>query len=266
MSRLPVKFRDLGTMEALGEHVLAHGCYPAEENLRIFEKWFLERPPLTFLGAARKYDITSKRLCDVGCAYGGMLVYCAPGSYGIEVEPYEVRFARSIGLEVIGRDIVADVLSDLPPVDVVWSRDVLEHVDSPHVVLRKLHGLLAPGGLVFIAVPTVPPVAVLQHLPVAGPYFGGHLHGDHINAFTPATLRFTCERAGFETIELTPFYPSPFSVFNKILRPFVGIVFVGRKVDAWEYPENASRRRADNARGYDFTGQDFPEWACTGEE
>ena len=73
-----MKFRDLGTMEALEEHVLAHGCYPAEENLRIFEKWFLERPPLTFLGAARKYDITSKRLCDVGCAYGGMLVYLCP--------------------------------------------------------------------------------------------------------------------------------------------------------------------------------------------
>ena len=101
-------------MEALREHVLAHGCYSSEENLRIFQKWFLERPPLTFLGAARKYGITSKRLCDVGCAYGGMLVYSAPGSYGIEIEPYEVRFAKSIGLEVIDRDIVADVQRQLP--------------------------------------------------------------------------------------------------------------------------------------------------------
>ena len=61
-------------------------------------------------------------------------------------------------------------------------------------------------------------------------------------------------------------YTSPTVNSGSTLRPFVGIVFVGRKVDAWEYPEKASRRRADNARGYDFTGQDFPEWACTGEE
>jgi hypothetical protein len=101
-----------------------------------------------------------------------------------------------------------------------------------------------------------------MHLPVVGPYFRGHLHSDHINAFTPETLRFTCERAGFETVEVTPFYPPPFSLFNKVLRPFAGIVFVGRKVEAWEYPEKASRTRANNIKGYDFKGQGFPEPGC----
>ena len=126
-----MKFLDLGTMEALREHVLAHGCYSSEENLRIFQKWFLERPPLTFLGTARKYGITSKRLCDVGCAYGGMLVYSAPGSYGIEIEPYEVRFAKSIGLEVIDCDIVADVL--------VWSKySNAQRVSSLHLSKGRL--------------------------------------------------------------------------------------------------------------------------------
>ena len=113
------------------------------------------------------------------------------------------------------------------------------------------------GGLVFIGVPTIPPVAALWHLPVVSPYFGGHLHSDQINAFTPATLRFTCERAGFEAIEFMPFYPPPFSVFNKILRPFVGIVFVGRKVDAREYPEKAGRRRRRQRKGLRLYGTGF---------
>ena len=263
MQRLPVKFRDLGSIEALEKHVIAHGSYSQEENLRIFNKWFSRRPHLAFLGAAKKYGITGKRLCDVGCSYGSNLVYCQADSYGVEIEPYPIKFATGIGLNVIKRDVVNDLLSDLPPVEVVWTRDLLEHVDSPHVVLRKLHSLLEPGGLILTMVPTLPPIPAFRHLPFLGTHFQGHLQSDHVNAFTPATLRFTCERAGFETVELTPFYPGPFAVFNKILRPFAGIVFVGRKVDDWDYPKRATRARADNAKGYDFKGQEFPKETAT---
>ena len=121
------------------DYILMHGCYSHEENLRIYEKWFANAPRYLFRAVDRKYRITKKVLCDVGCAYGMNLVYCAPGSYGIEIEDYAVKFARSLGLTIYQRDVLNDDLSDLPKVEAVWCSAVLEHVDSPHIFLRKLH-------------------------------------------------------------------------------------------------------------------------------
>jgi SAM-dependent methyltransferase len=230
----------------LRNYVLNYGCYSAEENLRIYEKWFATAPRYLFRAVDKKYWITDCVLCDVGCAYGMNLIHCKSGSYGIEIEEYAVKFARSLGLTVYQRDVLKNDLSDLPQSDALWCSAVLEHVDSPHVFLRKLHSLLKSGGLLVIYVPTIPLVTWMKHLPRLGRYFSGHLAADHVNAFVPETLRFFCERSGFETIELSPFYPGPLALFNHVpLNRLVdGCVYVGRKIEGWEYPSKATRRTA----------------------
>ena len=155
------------------------------------------------------------------------LVFCAPGSYGIEVEPYEVSFAQHLGLPVYRRDIIKENVCDLPKADVVWCSAILEHVDSPHILLRKLHQLLRPQGMLALYVPTLPLVPLFGALPRLGKYFLGHRHGDHINAFVPQTLRFFCERAGFKTVELSPFFPGPLSFLDHVPG-------VSRLVDGYE--------------------------------
>lgn len=249
------------TKEELRDYILINGCYSREENLRIYEKWFATAPRYLFRAVDRKYDITKKVLCDVGCAYGMNLVFCAPGSYGIEIEEYEVKFASSLGLTVYQRDVINDDLCDLPKAEVVWCSAVLEHVDSPHIFLRKVHMLLKPEGLLVLYVPTIPLFPWLRKLPKIGRYFAGHLAADHINAFVPSTLRFFCERAGFKTIEVSPFYPGFFRFLNHIPvanRLIDGCVYVGRKIEDWEYPEKATRRVALNRTGFIFKGQKFP--------
>lgn len=250
---------------ALGEgelrrFVVEHGCYEAAENERIFEKWFRTAPRHVFRDADRKYGLTNGRLCDLGCSYGMNLVFSHPESYGVELSDYEANFARSLGLTVFERDFVRDDVSDLPRVDAVWCGAVLEHVESTHGFLRKIHQIIEPGGILALFVPTIPVLAgrALQRLPVIGKYFTGYLASDHINAFTPTTLAFTCERAGFETIDVTPSFPGVLRILNKV-PPFPSLIdgstYIGRAIPNWEYAPKATRQVSNNEAGFDWRRQ-----------
>ena len=260
--KLPVAaLPNISSANDLREYILDKGCYSREENTRIYDKWFAPSPRYLFRAVNEAYHLTERTLCDVGCGYGMNLLYTRPGSFGIEIEKYENEFTRSLGLTVYNRNIIEDDLSDLPKVEAIWCSAVLEHVDSPHIFLRKLHGLLESKGLIVIFVPTIPIVPTLMSLPWIGYYFSGHLYPDHINAFTPETLRFFCERAGFETLDVSPFYHFPFNVFNHLpffMRLIDGCVYVGKKIEAWEYMPAATRRVANNLQGFSFIGQYFP--------
>jgi len=239
------------TKEELREYVLTHGCYGLEENSRIYEKWFANAPRYLFRAVDRKYHITKHILCDVGCSYGMNLLFCAPGSYGIDIDEYAVRFARSLGLSVFQRDVMNDDVHDLPKAEVVWCSAVLEHVDSPHIFLRKLHILLKPSGLLVLYVPTIPLLPWLGRLPNIGRYFTGHRAADHVNAFTLHTIKFFCERAGFQTVEVSPFFPV--ALLNKVplLNQLIdGCVYIGRAIERWEYPDKATRRAISTGKGF----------------
>lgn len=243
------------TREELREHIINKGCYSQEKNSQIYECWFATAPRYLFRAVDKKFRITEKVICDAGCHLGMNLAFCPPGSYGIEIEDCGARFASSIGLTIYQHDIINDDLSNLPKVEVVWCSQTLEHIDSIHVFLRKLSLLLKPDGLLVITIPTIPLFPHLKKLPKVGKYFSGHLASDHINAFTPSTIQFFCERAGFKTVEVSPLYPSFLGVLNHLPiadRLIDGCVYIGRKIEDWEYPEKATRRVAWNHSGFVF--------------
>lgn len=68
--------------------------------------------------------------------------------------------------------------------DLVTAHFVLEHVVDPVGTLKRLAGLLAPGGRVFFTVPD----------PLRNT--GDFLVVDHVNHFTTSSLLLTCEAAG----------------------------------------------------------------------
>lgn len=237
------------------QHIIESGCYAAQENERIYDKWFASGPRHQFQAVNRKYRLTDRVICDVGCGYGMNLPYCQPGSYGIEVDKYPVDFARSIGLTIHEVDFMADSVDALPKVDAVWCSALVEHVESIHIFLRKLSIILNPGGLIAIYVPSVPLVPGLKRIPGLRRYTTGYLYSDHINAFTPSTLRFFCERAGYGTLEVSPFLPGALAAFNHVplLNRLVdGATFIGRKIPNWDYPRGATRRAVEHGRGFEY--------------
>ena len=225
-------------------NIIENGLYSRDENLRIYNKFFSNSPRYIFKAVDKKFGITNKKICDVGCHYGFNLIHASKDSYGIEIDPYYADFAKSLGLKIYRKDIYDDI-SGLPKVDVVWCSAVLEHVESPHSFLRRLNFLLKPNGIIVIFVPTIPLIPSFRKIKPLERYLTGYLHGDHINAFVPSTLKFTAERAGFKTIALNPFTPRPlaFLIDNPLLNRLIdGCIYIGEKIENWEYPDNASRR------------------------
>lgn len=239
---------------ALQKRVLECEGSSPERNARIFKKWFARGPRGRMQTLMKRYHLSEKSVADVGCGYGNNLVYFGPGSYGIEILEKQASFARGIGLPAYTRDFLKDDMSDLPQVDAAVCYAVIEHVESPHIAFRRICGLLKPGGIALIYVPTLPLIPLLSKLPKVGKHFTGYLHADHINAFTPATLRFMATRAGFEEIETTTALPGIGRIFD--IPPFNrlidGAVFVGRKIENWEYPAESSRKTAENGNGFVF--------------
>lgn len=235
--------------------MVERGAFSPADNERVYDKWFAPAPRQLFRAVDRRYKLTAKRLCDVGCAFGENLVFCAPGSFGLEIEPECVEFATALGLDVRLRDVVHDDLSDVPEAEAVWCSAVLEHVESTHILLRRLHSLLEPRGLLALYVPTIPAIPGLRHIPKLSRYVSGYRHSDHVNAFVPATLRFACERAGFETLQVSPMLPGRLRMVERIppITRLVGMtVYVGRAIRDWDYSGNATRRVT--AGGFDYIG------------
>ncbi len=248
------------TRADLRSHILTNGCYAPEENLRLYTKWFSGSRPRdkVYEYLDDKLAITRGLLVDVGCGYGPTLVHAQPGSYGLELEDYQVDFARSIGLNVLARNIITDDLSDLPLADTVWCAATLEHVDAPHVFLRRLYYLLKPNGRVFLEVPCALPSRWMRHIPGMSHIYADH--DDHVNSFSVTSLARFCERAGFAE-EWTFRYSTPLinrsvPVWATRIPPLVSLaqslVYVGRAIPNWEYPRKATRRAANNSAGYLF--------------
>ena len=83
-------------------------------------------------------------------------------------------------------------------VDAVVLWHVLEHLENPAEALERVHGWLAPGGLLLVGVPNA---ASLQAR-VGGP---GWLHWDaprHRLNLTPAGLAALLSRSGFQAIDM----------------------------------------------------------------
>ncbi|MEN8208247.1 MAG: class I SAM-dependent methyltransferase [Candidatus Fermentibacteria bacterium] len=145
-----------------------------------------------------------RRLLEVGCAYGFLLDYLAGKGWdvqGVEVSPMSSEYARDkLGLRVHTGDLESADLQ-VHSFDVILLLDVLEHIHRPYDLLRRIHELLSPAGILVVQCPwelyhweeiaeallkglrpgTIEPDAVPAHL-----YF-----------FQPGTLDAVLEKGGF---------------------------------------------------------------------
>jgi SAM-dependent methyltransferase len=100
-----------------------------------------------------------RRVLEVGCAHGYTLGWLEREfeTVGIDLSAYAVERAR----KEAPRSTVyrADLLGDLPDdvarggFDLILAKYVLEHLPDPLFALRRLRGLLAPGGALLYSVP-----------------------------------------------------------------------------------------------------------------
>ena len=96
------------------------------------------------------------RLLDLGCWVGFLLAEARDRGWetvGVEPSAFAAEYARSrLGLDVRQEDLFE---ADLPEgsFDAIVLGDVLEHLIDPGAALDRIAGLLAPGGVVYLALP-----------------------------------------------------------------------------------------------------------------
>lgn len=138
---------------------------------------------------------------DVGCGSGRMLRsakrYGIPsaGIHGLELDDAVVASLRAEGYDVWSERVEQCDKIPEASLDVCTMFHVIEHVDDPAAVLRKLASWVRPGGVLAVETPNIDS---LDRRLFADGYWGGYHIPRHWNLYTAGTLERHLRETGFE--------------------------------------------------------------------
>jgi SAM-dependent methyltransferase len=188
--------------------------------------------------ALERWPLAAASVLDVGCSFGHCLVHFGPGSVGIDNNPEHVEFCRALGLDARLAD--ADGSLDAVPdsaFEYIWVSDLLEHLDSPRLAIRRLATKLNPSGRLLLYLTALPRSrlarAILRRRAGAAPFEAG----THYYQFTLETAHFVLERAGFrvETVAV-PLLRGKLERLGAVVRPHAPtLILEGRRDEAAEH-------------------------------
>lgn len=202
------------TTEELTE-AYKHDYYSAEKPLYI--QRYLEDMEWWNMVYSERYETLEahlpanrRRLLDVGSGPGLFLQHGKNRGWdvkGIEPSVQAAEHSRNQGLDVINDFLSAANAADFGLFDAVNLSEVLEHIPDPSDFLTLIHSMLAPGGLISIAVPNdfnaLQEAAIstqpLEKWWIAPPH--------HINYFDHASLAGLLEASGYHVIHQESTFP-----------------------------------------------------------
>jgi SAM-dependent methyltransferase len=173
--------------------------YKASKRTR-FRKNLLPKKTMLHYIAAR---VHGGNVIDLGCGDGHAIMGFFPPlfiPFGIEISSKLAASAHD-GFASRGGDVInaacIEGLRQFPENFFVAAslRSYLEHEAEPLPVLKALQRVLAPGAF---AVVKVPNYGSLNRI-VMGRRWCGFRYPDHLNYFSPGSLRAMARKAGFET-------------------------------------------------------------------
>lgn len=144
-----------------------------------------------------------KRVLDVGCGSGVFLELAREYGWivkGAEPDPVAREVAAERGFEV--RSSLAEWSGEAGQFDAVTLGHVIEHVHDPLSLLREIHALLRPGGMIFVETPNVDAIGHRLY----GANWRGLEPPRHLVMFSSRSLRQVLRSAGFHGIR---FHPRP---------------------------------------------------------
>ena len=154
------------------------------------------------------FNPPGKRLLDVGAATGFFLKQAQRMGWevqGVELNHYRSEWGRSnLGIPIFAGDLSKYARTSISGrYDVVTMWDMIEHSPNPTLELCLARDLLNEDGLLVVNTPNVG--SWMAKL------FGKHWWfyiPQHLYYFTPKTLSDMLERAGYEVLSVTPYYPA----------------------------------------------------------
>lgn len=108
------------------------------------------------LSELRCAEILKGRVLDLGCGWGGMCRYLRDADYdylGTDYPSVSLEYCRQQDLTVSDASL-EDLLARRELFSAVLMVAVFEHLQDHAETLRKIHGILKPGGLLLILIPS----------------------------------------------------------------------------------------------------------------
>jgi SAM-dependent methyltransferase len=214
---------------------------PPAQTEEVIRKRFASVPGrLRF--ALERWPLASSAVLDVGCSYGHCLVRFGPGSTGVDNVSEHVEFCRALGLDAVQ----ADVDSGLEPVpdgafDFVWLSDIVEHLDAPRLVLRRLRPKLTPSGTLLLTISPLPRNRLAARILSRRGVRPFEANAHHYQ-FTIDTARYLVERTGYRVVSVeVPFLP------DRARRLTPGLVPISPRVLIAARPDEDAERLAQEA-------------------
>lgn len=146
------------------------------------------------------------KVLDLGMGWGRWCMFASAygcETYGLEISPARIAFARAHGIRVLDYDELA-----AHQFNMINAEQVFEHLPDPLETLTMLRPRLRPGGLIWIAVPDgadirrrierwdwQAPKGAPDSLNAVAPL-------EHLNCFTPDALMTMAAKAGFGPAEI----------------------------------------------------------------
>jgi SAM-dependent methyltransferase len=140
------------------------------------------------------------RMLDIGCAAGYMMRAARGLGWevaGVEPSPAMRRRAHEQhGLTVY--ESLDEARATRQVFDCVMMFEVIEHLEDPVAVMRRVRELVAPGGLVALSTPN----CAASHAAAGRPLDIWFVPPAHVSYFSAATLADCLQRAGFAPVAL----------------------------------------------------------------
>jgi SAM-dependent methyltransferase len=219
---------------------------PAERTEEILDVYF-RRVPLRTQYALGAFPLADAAVLDVGCSYGTSLAHFGKGSMGLDNSPEAVEFCNALGMEVAEVDVDEDF--DLSRrFDYLWVSDILEHLEAPRLLLRRLGHALTPSGKLLLQTSVLPSPLARRALRARRKQpFDADVH---YHQWTRQTMSHLLARAGYRVERVVVPAPPSLSAVSLLLRPAFAprLIFVAAPHEATlrtvERSESRNRRVA----------------------
>lgn len=202
--------------------------YAMSTAVKTFRRTCLKRDKVTHMATglvnqcAKRTEKGRVRFIDIGCSFGMLAVRVMnrlSRDVASRLEPIGIEISNTLAKKADetlrshgGRCIHGTAikgLSTLPAgrADVIVLSCILEHEIEPIELLRQCQRQLAPHGQIIVKIPNY---ASLSRR-IRGAKWCGFRWPDHVNYFTPDTLRMAAEKTGLSMTRMNLFDRSPLS-------------------------------------------------------